>query len=553
MLLAEGAAAQTLPVERFAEAPDLKIVTPAGADSFGRTVARLGDINGDGFEEFVVASGFANNSRGRVWVYFGPGATTSPAFIFDGEADGDFFGGTGDSSAVDAGGDFNGDGVPDIIIGAQRNDGATGDPNDNRGATYVYSGADGSLLVKWTGAMPGDAAGTRVRFFADVDAIPGDEVITTNKNIGTVMKTEVRSSDPMKAMPLFVVTGFAASSAGFIDQSDTVTDLAVGAPLDSAGGPAAGTIEYISSLTGFTIPAPDGPFGDTGEHLGTEVAFVGDVNGDTRGDIAAAGVNFDNNRGRVRVISGAGLDHPTLFGWPVDGENPGDAFGWSVRSAGDVDGDGVEDVAVGAPNFDRVTPGGVVTILSGRAYLYSGADGSLIARFTGEASIGDLFGRSVATADVNGDGTRDMIVAAPGNGTGAVYVFFMPPPPPPCPEDLNNDGVVDGGDIAVILNNFGPCPPTPCCPCLGDLSGDGQVDSFDIAFVLNAFGPCPSAGQQSATQPGASGWANGVAELLGGFGFSSAEAYAAWLESLDDEALHNHILDLLKAVQSRQP
>ncbi|RMH31000.1 MAG: hypothetical protein D6692_00905 [Planctomycetota bacterium] len=83
MLLAEAAAAQTLPVERFAESPDLKIVTPAGADSFWRMVARLGDINGDGFEEFIVASGFANNSRGRAWVYFGPDATTSAPFIFD--------------------------------------------------------------------------------------------------------------------------------------------------------------------------------------------------------------------------------------------------------------------------------------------------------------------------------------------------------------------------------------------------------------------------------------------------------------------------------------
>ncbi|RMH31001.1 MAG: hypothetical protein D6692_00910, partial [Planctomycetota bacterium] len=211
-----------------------------------------------------------------------------------------------------------------------------------------------------------------------------------------------------------------------------------------------------------------------------------------------------------------------------------------MDGGGDFNADGVPDIVVGAQRNDGDT--GDPDDNRGATYVYSGADGSLIARFTGEASIGDLFGSSVATADVNGDGTRDMIVAGPGNGTGAVYVFFMPPPPPPCPGDINGDGLVNGADISFVLNNWGPCPTDPCCPCRGDVTGDGVVNGVDISFILNAFGPCPAAGQQAAAQSGANGWSNGAANLLGGFGFSSAEAYIAWLESLDDEALHKHIM-----------
>jgi len=158
-----------------------------------------------------------------------------------------------------------------------------------------------------------------------------------------------------------------------------------------------------------------------GDLFGRSVASAGDVNGDGFDDLIVGAVYNDaggNFAGRAYVFSGQTGDMIYIF----TGEAAGDRLGWSVASAGDVNNDGFDDLIVGASGNDA---GGNN---AGRAYVFSGQTGDTLYVFTGEAG-GDLFGRSVASAgDVNGDSFDDLIVGASGNDAGGnlagrAYVF----------------------------------------------------------------------------------------------------------------------------------
>jgi hypothetical protein len=147
--------------------------------------------------------------------------------------------------------------------------------------------------------------------------------------------------------------------------------------------------------------------------------------------------------------------------FPFSGDSANDQFGISVSGAGDVNGDGFDDLIVGAHLDDN--NGGS----SGSARVLSGATGAILYTFSGD-SAGDQFGFSVSGAgDVDGDGFDDLIVGAfldDNNGTdsGSARVFLsvpLPSAPAPCPGDLTGDGVVNFADLNGVLSNFGvPCP-----------------------------------------------------------------------------------------------
>lgn len=143
--------------------------------------------------------------------------------------------------------------------------------------------------------------------------------------------------------------------------------------------------------------------GPEGSTLGFSLAQAGDVDGDGYPDLIAGGPYDDTvgtNAGTARVISGR--DGTTIHQWY--GDEAGDLFGYSVAGAGDLDGDGVVDLLVGAPAENGpVLAGGSISA-------YSGQDATLIVRLYGTES-GTLFGGSVAgPGDLNGDGVPDMIV-----------------------------------------------------------------------------------------------------------------------------------------------
>lgn len=259
-------------------------------------------------------------------------------------------------------GDVNGDGFQDIIIGG---------PNASTDqAAQVYSGATYSILYN---LLP---SGTR--------------------------------------------TSFGSSVAGLGDlNGDGKGEFAVGASDEWITDSSQGTVRIYSGADASVLRLYMGPA--QADRLGTSLASVADVNGDGIRDLLASfpESNFAGmDSGGVYVYSGAtGAVLYTFYG---AGAN--DLFGLSVARAGDVDGDGREDLIIGAPQFNVTSPAG------GYARVYSGANGAILYTLRGD-SYRDSFGAEVsAVGDVNGDGFADFAVGAPGddnNGSnsGSVRVF----------------------------------------------------------------------------------------------------------------------------------
>ena len=246
---------------------------------------------------------------------------------------------------------------------------------------------------------------------------------------------------------------------------DGKTDFIVGASgADPGGRSAAGSAYVYSGADGSLLYQRDG--GAAGDNFGYSVSTAGDVNGDGKADFIVGAHSADpggrGSAGSAYVYSGA--DGSLLY--QRDGGSAGDEFGYSVSTAGDVNGDGKADFIVGGLYAD---PSGRAD--AGSAYVYSGADGSLLYQKDGGAAS-DRLGVSVSTAgDVNGDGKTDFIVGAhaadPGgrSAAGSAYVYS------------GAGGVLfyqrDGGAAG---DQFGYS-----VSAAGDVNGDGKAD-----FIVGA-------------------------------------------------------------------
>ena len=147
--------------------------------------------------------------------------------------------------------------------------------------------------------------------------------------------------------------------------------------------------------------------------FGWSVGTAGDVNGDGYADViigASLYYNGETDEGRAYVYRGSAAGLSTTANWRAESNQANAEFGHSVGTAGDVNGDGYADVIVGAPYYDN----GQVD--EGRAFVYHGSAAGLSAApsWTVESNqTGAYFGHSVGTAgDVNGDGYADVIIGA---------------------------------------------------------------------------------------------------------------------------------------------
>jgi len=193
-----------------------------------------------------------------------------------------------------------------------------------------------------------------------------------------------------------------------------------GAPFHTdAGGTFAGHTDVRSARTGDIIYSF---FGEPGEYHGYAMADAGDLNGDRVHDIVigapGAALTCGANPLPGRAYVYSGADGSTLL--TLDGEAAGDQYGGAVGTAGDVNRDGRDDLLVGAPCFDGVGAD------SGKAYVVSGRTGRVLRTYAGLAA-GDHFGIGIAPAgQVDRDGRLDHIVGASDGGSGdrgAAYVF----------------------------------------------------------------------------------------------------------------------------------
>jgi hypothetical protein len=249
--------------------------------------------------------------------------------------------------------------------------------------------------------------------------------------------------------------GWIARGMGDVDH-DGAIDFVTSAPTSSAGGANAGRVYAYSSRTGKLLWSVDGK---PGEQLGTGVESAGDVDGDGTQDVVA-GAPYS---GRTYVYSGK--DGHTLF--TLRAENDSDAFGQHVSTAGDVDHDGHADVLVGAPSSNAGGRG------AGRAYLYSGKDGHLLSTLTGERA-GDAFGSTVGGWS---DAKRTLIVVgAPAAGSGKVgrtYVY---------------DGLSKKPKFIIESDSTGRALGAMFVSVMGDVNGDGVPDVYASDYTNGAKG-----------------------------------------------------------------
>ena len=397
----------------------------------GHAVATAGDINGDGYADVMVGAVGYNNGEtreGLVYVYFGSeaGLSLTPAWSAESNQVGAGFG-----TSVGTAGDVNGDGYGDIAVGASAWDDPGGGQTDE-GRAYVYLGSADGLATSpgWIaeGNSSGVLFGQSLAYAGDVNGDGYTDVVVGAPRFDNGQQDEgaafvyLGSASGLSATPSwtaesdqpFAEFGYSVGSAGDVN-GDGNDDVVVGARLFDSGEANEGRAHvYLGSASG-----PNAFFAWVGEgdqaeaQFGWSVSSAGDVNGDGFGDILVAAPYFDNGQldeGRVYLYLGSSSGLERRPAWTAEGDQDVGVFGAAISTAGDVNGDGFSDVVIGSPNFD----GGEAD--EGKAFLYLGSPSALapVPSWAAESDqIEASFGSAVASAgDVNGDGRDDVLVGA---------------------------------------------------------------------------------------------------------------------------------------------
>jgi predicted lipoprotein with Yx(FWY)xxD motif len=365
--------------------------------ALGSAVARAGDLDGDGFEDFIVGGPNAVYNKfsgcGTVVLVSGAGgaiqwlsATTVQNF----------------GAAVEGRIDVDGDGFQDVLIGAPldsshaANGGAVFaySPHLNYDPLIVYGGSAGANLGSSVRSLQADVDGDGFEdFIVGAPGIDSAHVVSSGQNSILFTNNGQNGSG----------FGMAVCRGGDLD-NDGICDYVVGSPfyVDS-GGTTTGRVTAFSGKDGSKLWSVDGA---ADSRFGKSLTQPGDLDGDGQGDIVVgAPQHLDpagNKTGCVTVLSGA--NHSVL--WKVFGDKAGDTFGHSVHAVGgDIDDDGTVDFVVGAPQHLGSDVGYARTI--------SGATGATLFSYTehtNDPNTKSDYGSAVCGGDWNNDGRPDVAI-----------------------------------------------------------------------------------------------------------------------------------------------
>jgi len=424
----------------------LRPVTLSGAHC-GFSVAAAGDVNGDGLADLAVgcpdAAGTDGNSNafneGIAFVYLGTsaGLEDTPSIEWQpvDQEDARF------GAAVAAAGDVDGDGLGDVVVGAP---GATNVSGTVEGRAYVFTGA-GEVWSNDPTDHQGAEFGAAVSGAGDVngdgyaDVIVGAPQYLDGKGAAYLYLGSASglgaASEPLRPTTWSTPeVGFSVAGAGDLN-GDGYADVVVGSPtsLSGMGGSEYGAVHVYRGSADGLAPSPLALLGaQTGQDFGAAVAGAGDVDGDGLADLLVGSPSFDgnnNNEGLAELFSGdVTLGNPqqvTLF----DGLNDQARLGKVVSRVGDLDGDGFDDIALGAPNQPGAqSQQGAVYVVKGRADVAELVieDGDVLAPAN---QLNAFFGVAIAGGDLDGDGKNELVIGASGMsgsvvGEGVVYVYY---------------------------------------------------------------------------------------------------------------------------------
>jgi hypothetical protein len=381
-----------------AQTPLLNVFGDSTTKSLGRFATRAGDVDRDGYQDFIVGLENMGNGVGGARVYSGR----------DGRVIHHFTGGTNPLAQMGVGvapaGDINSDGYADVMISSPIH------PKNgiSAGHVQIMSGKDGKLIREHYGDGPGDLFGLGVNGIGDINGDGVDDYIIGApengdpvNNYGTGYARLYSGKDgktihTFKGYEVISEFGFSVAPAGDVNR-DGITDIIIGSTLEGYGAGSARVFDGKTRKMLYNFPAPQ-----EGDHFGVCVNSAGDVDADGHADVLVGAANaYSFLKGAVWVFSGRtgkALYH-------IKGSATSGMLGRWVQGIGDVNNDGHADFIGGDPGDKTGSP------KRGSFRCYSGKDGKQLFVIYGD---GGGFGVQCDNmGDMNGDGSPELLCCVP--------------------------------------------------------------------------------------------------------------------------------------------